>query len=1573
MTYEPDAGPPGHSVAIIGMSGRFPGAAGVDELWADLLAGKEAVTRYTREELAEAGVPERLLDDPAYVPAGRPVEGFDLFDAEFFGVPRTEAELMDPQHRLLLETAWHALERAGYPPRESGARTGVFVGVSSSTYLLERVAGAGSAEVSDELQRAIGNDPGMPALRVSYKLGLTGPSFTVLSACSSSLVAVHLAVQSLLARESDLALAGGAAVRELEPRGYRYEEGAILSADGHCRPFDASASGTVSGDGVGLVVLKRLEDALADGDHIHAVIRGTAVNNDGSAKVGFTAPSPEGQAEVIAEALAVAGVDPATIQYVEAHGTATPLGDPIEVRALTEAFGPDVPAGSCLLGSVKANIGHLDAAAGVAGLIKTALALEHRFVPPAPHFRTPNPELGLEKTPFRVNAEGIPWPEAAHPPRAGVSAFGVGGTNAHVVLEAAPPVTPPRDVPRRSWHILPVSARTAPAAEDAAALLARELRDGGPALADVAYTLQVGRTAFAHRRAVVCRDRAGAVAALEPSGGAVPPPPDHHETPPPVVFMFPGQGSQHPGMGARLYRTEPVFREAMDECAELLRPHLGRDVREVAFGDGADARERLRDTLHTQPAVFSVGHALARLLMSWGVRPSAMIGHSLGEYVAACLAGVFTLEDAARLVAARARLMHDLPPGRMLSVPLEESAAREALGGLAQVAAVNAPAACVVAGGPEEIAEARRVLEGRGVAVRELETSHAFHTSLVEPALPGLAEVFRSVRLGAPRIPFVSNVTGTWITAGQATDPEYWVSHTRRPVRFSDGLATLAGQGADAVLVETGPGSALAGLARAHRAHQADQPHQARDAHRAGAGARGTTVTLMPRPGGEAAEDRAVLEGLAALWRRGVSVDWRAFHGDEPRRRVPLPGYSFQRRRHLLPRPGAAASGAGSSRRAPSRWTYAPVWHPSAPPKPGEPAAHQAGEPAAWLVLADEAGLAGRLTEVLRGRGHAVTTVRMGRDYARLAEDVFRADPARPEHLSRVLRELRGDGFVPARVLHAWSVAGPASATARDHTPGDRAGDRGRAEDVVRRYQESQERGFHSMVALVQALGENGDDRPVRVDVLTDDLHDVAGSPVRLPERATVYGAVTVLPQEYAALTCGAVDVTVPADDAGLRALAERLAAELTGPRGDALVAYRGGRRWRRAFAPVELGPVPAGTVWRRDGGYLVTGASGETGLAFAEHLAASGARLVMVGDQGFPARDTWDDGATDARTRAGIARLSALVSGDAVTYLDADLSDPAEAARAVAEARSRLGRIRGVFHMPGARGSGMVALKTRDRFEPVLANRVRSTLLLGELLDGEDLDFLLLDSSTTGVVGGFGQADNCAAAAFLDAFAQAGAARGRHMVAVDWGQWEWDDWLEEQMAGLPEVREQYERLRREQGIPAADGLAVARSVLASGLPQVVVSTVDFQDVLADGSRLTATAFTDSLGSHGAGRGPDTGWDPADTWPGDEVAQNVASVWRDLLGVPSIGPEEDFYALGGNSLFAIQIVSRLRQVYGDIPMSAVFEAPTVPGLAAAIRAHQAESIGLDEFEALLREVESLSLEEAEAKLKGDHV
>lgn len=871
-------------IAIVGLAGRFPKARDIEAFWENLRAGVRGISTFTDAELLAAHLLAEHVHHPRYVKARGALEDTAMFDAAFFDFNAREAELTDPQHRLFLESAWEALEDAGYDSRRYPGRIGVFAGASMSTYLLDALRG-GAALPEGLLQLAIGNLSDFLSTRLSYKLDLRGPSVSVQTACSTSLVATHLACLHLLAGQCDMALAGGVSARAREVGGYLYQEGGIFSPDGHCRAFDARAQGTVEGSGVGLVVLMRLEDALAEGAHIRAVIRGTAINNDGRQKVGYTAPSIQGQAEVIAMAHRMAGVEARTIDYVEAHGTGTAMGDPIEFTALVQAFGEDALSGACALGSVKASIGHLDAAAGVAGLIKTTLALEHKQLPPSLDFEHPNPQLDFSRSPFHVTTRLTAWPARETPRRAGVSSFGIGGTNAHVVLEEAPPVEP--SGPSRDAQLLVLAARTPSALDAMSDRLARHL-EAHPELplADAAFTLQVGRRAFTHRRVLTCRGRDDALAALrghrprEVSSGSAA---DGEQT---VAFLFPGQGAQYVNMGRELHEQEPVFRQALDRCARLLLPHLDLDVRQLLHPSEArreEAEALLRRTAFTQPALFAVEFALAQLWESWGIRPAMMLGHSVGEYVAACLAGVFSFEDALAVVADRGRLVQQLPPGSMLSVPLPADTLQPLLGGRLSLAAINGPSLCVAAGPREEVQRLEQTLEDRGHTCTWLHTSHAFHSAMMEPALAPFAARLADVPLRAPKTPFVSNLTGRWISAAEATDPGYWVRHLREPVRFSDGLKCLFERHAPHLL-ETGPGRTLTTLALRHP----DRP------------AGSVAVCSLRPPKEEGSDTTFVQQALGRLWVAGVEVNWDGFHAGGRRHRVPLPAYPFERQHYLL-------------------------------------------------------------------------------------------------------------------------------------------------------------------------------------------------------------------------------------------------------------------------------------------------------------------------------------------------------------------------------------------------------------------------------------------------------------------------------------------------------------------------------------------------------------------------------------------------------------------------------------------------------------------------------------------------
>lgn len=1328
-------------IAIVGMAGRFPRARNTDEFWRNLRNGVEAISFFTDEELRSAGVDAALLNDPSYVRASASLEDIELFDASFFGVNHREAEMMDPQHRIFLECAWQALENAGYDAETYGERIGVYAGHGLTSYLLSNLySNRQSIWAISGSHSLLGNDKDYLSTRVSYKLNLNGPSLSVQTACSTSLVAVHLACQSLLNGECSMALAGGVTITVPQKVGYKYEAGGILSPDGHCRAFDAAAKGTVNGSGVGIVVLKRLEDALADGDTIHAVIRGSAINNDGSQKAGYTAPSVEGQAAVISEALHMAGVGASTVSYVEAHGTGTVIGDPIEVAALTEAFRAVTDEKQfCAIGSVKTGIGHLDTAAGVAGLIKTVLALEHKELPPSLHYQEPNPAIDFANSPFYVNATLTDWTTNGAPRRAGVSSFGIGGTNAHVIVEEAPAVAADGTV--RPLELIVLSARTDSALQNAAANLAQHLRQHLELnLADVAHTLQRGRKSFEHRLAVVCSDLDDAASALEHQFvTSVAETNDH-----PVVFMFPGQGAQHVNMGAELYDTEPVFREQIDLCSVLLQSHLGCDLCSLLYPpEGNDeAAERLKQTMFTQPALFVVEYALAKLWMSWGVRPRAMIGHSIGEYVAACIAGVLTLEDALKLVAARGRLMQSAPTGAMTSVTLPEAQLVPLLDQRLSLAAVNGPSFCVISGEIEKIEEQEKVLSERGHLCRRLHTSHAFHSAMMDSIVEPFVDLVKTVKLSPPQLPYISNLTGTWITATEATDPHYWSRHLRETVRFDAGVRELV-KIQDAILLETGPGRTLTTLTQSHLPK-----------------ASGRNLHSLPGPQQQTSDVRSLLDAAAALWLAGRQLDWAGFSAGRRQRRIPLPTYPFERKRYWI---DAKPMNAGveqpyqlrlNKRADISEWFYAPLWKQT-------PALTNANMPTSrWLVFIDDTGLGPQIVQRLRETNQEVFTAKAGEQFEKLSQTTFTINPESPEDYKLLLRELAGVEKSPERIVHLWSV-----------TP----------EDDSRAAFETDERslklGFYSLLFLGQALGTQASTTPIQIDVLSSNMQSIAGEKELYPEKATVLGPCKVIPQEYPNIACRSIDVVL---QSGAR-LVSQLLAELARPVSETVVAYRNDTRWVQFMEPLHLKEQPGSSTQLRERGvYLITGGLGGIALELAVYLAQTvKAKLVLLARSKMPPRTEWDQWLTthdpgDAVSQRIRKLLAVEEYGGEAVILRGDVTDRKLMQEVVAEIKDRFGVINGVVHAAGVESGGIIQLRTAPQAAAVLAPKVQGLRALEGALKDVDLDFFMLCSSLTSVLGSIGQVDYCAANLFMDSFARYDSLRtGRNTISVNWDAWQ--------------------------------------------------------------------------------------------------------------------------------------------------------------------------------------------------------
>ncbi|GIF62787.1 hypothetical protein Ais01nite_08220 [Asanoa ishikariensis] len=1328
-------------IAIIGMGARLPGARDVGEFWSNLRDGRETISFLEDEELLENGVSPHDLANPDYVKAVPLVPDVKSFDSGLFGMTAREADICDPALRLFLEVAHAAIENSGYDVTKVGDGFGVFSASGPCDYQDIYLRQSLKYKAADIFQMSTLNNTDYSATLAAYKLNLRGPAMTIVTACSSSLVSLHVACQSLRYGECDAAVVGGANVEAPYGQGHMWVPGAVRSRDGHCRPFDAHATGTMFGSGSAAVVLKRLSDAQRDNDNIRAVVLGSALNNDGSDKVSFSAPSITGQSSVIMEAMAMAGVQPSDISYVEAHGTATALGDPIEIAALSEAYrrlgGGDLPRDSIGIGSVKSNIGHLVWAAGVSQLVKVALALENEEIPPTVNFTEPNPKLELERTPLFVNDTLRPWPRVPGTPRrAGLSSLGIGGTNAHTILEEAPPRAVPAAYERP--RIVVWSGRTRDAVDAGRGRLVDFFRgDGAAAFQDAASTLARGRTAHKVRAAAVGRDAAGAAAALESGAFAT-----SEDAPPaerPLAFLFPGQGAQHSRMATDLYRQLPVFAGVMDRCLDGFRAH-GLELHEPWQSAEPDA---LTDTRLAQPMLFAVEYALAATLRHWGLRPAALLGHSIGELTAAAVAEVFSFDDAIRLVAARANAMGDAPHGAMLSVPVPAAEVAAMLPDSLVVSVRNAPNQAVVAGAVDDVAAFERDLAARGIAARRLATSHAFHSPMMADAARAFGDSMRSIALHPPQIPIVSAATGATVTDEQATDPAFWADQVARPVHFDRALDTLL---ADPwTLVEVGPGHVLTGLARRH------------------AGVRDKRSAVLPtldagRDDGPGELER-VLDGVGRLWVAGHEVDWAGVDAEHEWQRVVVPGYPYQRKLHwVTPTTGPAAPRRADEAAEPAVEVEPPAAQPEqlAPATPfstvtwieAPAVAADRAEPGALTLAFLPADRAMGMTVLgpLLQSGTRVVRVRPG-DRFSVSGDEFRVRPGVAADVEQVFAHLAADGRSPEVLIHAWGVPTWDYPTSRT-------------------VDEQLDLSFVSLLALVQhgtRRAVNG--RFPRVVVLASRLADVSGVEALDPVKATLVGLTRTLAREAPGVVCKIIDI-------GPNTAEEALVAELATADGQELVALRGHRRWVPDEQPLDLA-APAAEP-RPGGVYLITGGLGGLGLATGKALARTGWRpkLVLVGRTGLPA-DAEQVAERDPRLRHILDEIEEMTElGAQVRTMACDIGDPRQVNRVLDVVTAQFGPVNGVLHLAGVAGDGMLQLRAPGDARAVLHPKVLGTLVLETALqDRPPLDFFVSFSSRAALRGLTGSGDYAAANAVLDAYAAAGPGRHRRL-SVNWPAW---------------------------------------------------------------------------------------------------------------------------------------------------------------------------------------------------------
>ena len=1191
------------AIAIVGIAGRFPGAEDISSFWENLKNGVESIVSFSDEELRQFGVPDSSLGHPDYLKTrGRLKSAFE-FDADFFGYSAREAEFMDPQHRIFLECVYMALEDAGYDPHRYPGSIGIYGGTGDTTYLHYILAHAEDVPATArETQAFFGNYRDFMVTKTAYKLNFRGPAIAVQTACSTSLVSVILASQALLAGQGDLMVAGGCSIRI--PHGSQYQPGGVLSPDGACRAFDRQAQGTVMGDGCAIVVLKRLSEALAEGDRIYGVIRGFGLNNDGQDKMGYTAPGVTGQTAAIAAAQAMAGGNVEDITYIETHGTGTPLGDPIEITALTAAFRQKTQRKQfCALGAVKTNIGHLDAAAGTAGLIKTLLALKYAEIPPSLHFQEPNPKIDFANSPFFVQSRLGSWPQGDRPRRAGVSSFGIGGTNAHIIVEEAPslPVNPSLI---RPYQLLPFSARTPEALRQTCQNVVTYLQQHPESsLADAALTLQVGRGEFAHRRFLVGKSADELAAWQEAKAVEV-----ESDRSPSLAFLFPGQGSQYMGMGWDLYENEPVFRTALEKCRDLVQSEFDWDLLALLYPENIDSSssgnpvEQLRQTRFSQPALFAIEYALSQLLEAWGIRPAAFLGHSIGEIVAAHLAGVFDLPDALELTLVRGEVMAKMPPGAMLSLDATEEEAREFLRQgqyqrLVAISVLNAPNVTVLSGTCEAIDELQQKWKNQGRICRLVQTSHAFHSPMMEGCLPEVRNRLEQIRFHRPHLPFISNVTGDWADPEIVCLPDYWLRHLREPVRYADGVSKLLSD-SDRILLEVGPGNVLSTLAG--RQLSSRNPQEL-----------GRLLTTLRHPRETVNDVQKLLQTLGSLWQLGVAIDWKAFGHDQPCHRMSLPTYPFERRSHLfLPR--SPLDSSKSSSHEPSTpdsptenlvplskkpdiadWFYVPRWEPR-PLSEGEvlPLGN------CWLWANDtefSRVIATTIADRYGSSGVACLILLAGEEFEQLDSRTFRFCPSVGEDFDRLLGETSSP---PTHIVYL-----------RGFTPS-------------LKYHHRADEYYQDLLFLVQALGRLPLEQQFALTIATNYQHIVEQGEFLCPEKATLLGPGLVIPVEYPNIRCQNLDWATDVLDLDfLFAEMERWHPE------DRVVAYRSDRRWMRQFVPQAVNPLDTPSIpLKPKGVYLITGGLGGVGLHIARHLIGDyGAKVALTGRSFFPEPKDWE------------------------------------------------------------------------------------------------------------------------------------------------------------------------------------------------------------------------------------------------------------------------------------------------------------------------------------------------------------
>jgi polyketide synthase PksJ len=1491
------------NIAIIGMSCRFPGADNVETFWNNLVDGLETIKRFTKEELRAEGVSDELLNHPHYVRAKGILNDIERFDANFFGYNPHDARITDPQQKIFFECAWQALEAAGCVPEKYAGLIGVYASMADSLYLQNNLLkNEEYLKTADWFQSRMGTSLTTLSTQLSYRLNLTGPSVNITTACSSSLVAIATACRALIDYDCDVAIAGASAITVPQKSGYLFQTDGIESSDGHCKAFEQDAEGTVFSNGVGVVILKRLQDAIDDNDTIQAVIKGWNVNNDGSDKVGFTAPSVNGQAKCVVGALAFAEVNPDSISYLEAHGTGTALGDLIELNALTKAFSSQTKQKQfCAIGSVKTNIGHTDIAAGMAAFIKTVLALKNKIIPPTLHYRHPNPKIDFPNTPFFVNAELKKWDFGALPRRAGVNASGIGGTNAFLMLEEFEPSHNQNS--SRPYQLMLLSAKTKAALDITTKNIAQNLRAiSQSTLADVAFTLQTGRADFDYRRMLVCVDSEDALFKLKhlPHDGVFS---HYYKTSiPKIVFMFPGQGTQYVGMAKELYHSEPVFAEWIDRCFDILEESVKELVSSLIFQTAKSDSASVHDTLTIQPALFIVEYSLAKWLINLGVKPNAMIGHSIGEYVAACLADVMCLEDALNLICIRAKLMASTCSGTMLAVQMGEN---ELLDFLQEkpvsIAAINSPTSCVISGDISVIAEFEEMFKKQNITTCRLRISHAFHSEMMNSILDDFRRLLKKIDLQPPRISFISNVTGMWITDEEAVDPDYWARHLRQTVRFLPGLKTVLNEGIN-IFLEVGVGKTLSGFARELIKNDSAI----------------CVTNVLPGPKESVSDQACLLLALGQLWLYGLKINWTNFYKQEQRKKIPLATYPFERKKYWINPDNCQKTLVSNQKQLYPHWFYEPSWVRAS--LLSNPISEDLFiQPRCWIIFLDNEGVGENISRILLGYNQLVITVKQGESYAKLNNSEFMISVKNKKDYQRLVAEVVKTTDLELNVINLFPVTS-------EHDTANL--------DLVE-VNQTVDLCFYSTLFFSQVLIEQSYEKNINILIVGNEMYSVTGRENIYPAKATATGPCRVIPQEHLNFKIRILDITLNNKSISDQIILEMLCEE-NNPK-ENIIAYRDSFRWIQIFKPLKV-KTDTELKLNPHGVYVFTGGLGGVSLTLAKSIAQSAQKpkFILISRTVFPLQEDWDvwlqKQGQENSTSKKILYLKTIENlGAEVTLLQSDVTDFDELKLTLEVILKKFGVINGVVHAAGVAGGGLVQLKTVEMANRVLAPKVVGTYALTYLLKDQPLDFFLLCSSVSAIIGELSQVDYCAANACLDAFVHSENYKTVPLTVINW-----NTWRDIGMAVETERPRDVTYFDRNNDISPEEGAKIFSDVLHQKHKQAIVSTFDINayiDLMNQNKDTDAPQIAierDTILGEGS-----ENYVP----PTNDIELELVKIWQNILGIEKIGIRDDFFALGGHSLMALRLLVKIQEkLHVKISLQALQETKIIQALSQKIQA-----------------------------------